>query len=44
MAVVMENLQTAVADFRLNRAEEKITGAVAAEPEILFSLEINPSA
>jgi hypothetical protein len=39
----MENLQTAVADFRVNRAEEKFTGT-AVEPEILLSLEINPSA
>ena len=41
----MENLQTAVADFRLGRTEEKFDDAVAAaEPEILLSLEINPSA
>lgn len=42
LASVMENLQTAVADFRLGRAEEKVTAAAAAEREILFPLEMNP--
>lgn len=42
LAVVMENLQTAVADFRVNRTEENIDGVAAAvEPEILLSLEVN---
>ena len=39
---VMGNLQAAVADFRLNRAEEKIND-LAIEPEILISPEINSS-
>lgn len=43
LANVMENLQTAVADFRLSRAEEQIKD-IAIEPEILFSTEINSSA
>jgi hypothetical protein len=38
---VMENLQTAVADFRLSRGEEKINDP-AIEPEILVP-EINSS-
>lgn len=43
LAAVMENLQSASADFRLARAEEKVTGAPL-EPKALSSLEIVPSA
>ena len=43
LANVIENLQTAVADYRLSRAEEKPKDT-AIEPEISIPLEINPFA
>ena len=43
LANVTENLQTAVADFKLNRLQEKITGIGETELEISLPLEISPS-
>ncbi len=43
LAIVMENLQTATADFKLSRTEEKISLNTAIEPEVLLPLEINPA-
>lgn len=41
LAVVIENLQTAAADFKFSRTEEKNTIAAGIEPEALLSSEVN---